>query len=89
LICATCPNCFTSSGFLNENALRVTCPVCLKTFDPTEPLPEPKKKGASDKLQGFDGLVGSDDDQEPPELSLDQDSDDKDPDFDEDFEAGV
>jgi len=88
MICATCPNCFTSSGFLNERALRVTCPACLRTFDPTEPLPEPRKASTSDKIGGLDALVG-DEDVEPPDLDIASDSDDKDPDFDEDFDAGT
>lgn len=85
---STCPHCFTSSGFLDETALRVTCPSCLRCFDPAEPVPEPKKAGASDKLGGLDALVG-DDDVEPPNLDLASGGDEKEVEPDEDFEAGV
>jgi hypothetical protein len=68
---------------------RLCCMYCLRTFDPYEPLPIPKKSDASDAAGGLDALVGEHDDQEPPDLALDVDGDDEKVEPDIDFEEGV
>lgn len=90
LLC--CPHCRRDAGYEAEGAIRVTCPYCLRTFDPGEPLPEVTAERRPSDAVGLDALVGSDDDGEPDDYAPEpgdgrERSGELDP--DEDFEAGV
>ena len=88
MIVATCTFCFTSSGYFEERD-RLTCPNCLKNFDPYAEPVEPKTTNAASEATELADLMGPSDDAEPPELALDTDSDEKEVEPDLDFEEGV
>jgi hypothetical protein len=86
---ATCPKCSQSFGFdLDDEQTRTTCPYCLRNFDPFKPLPIASECKPSDKAEGFNSLVDSDDEDEPEDFTLDQDADQESK-PDQDFEDGI
>lgn len=88
---ATCPKCFNSIAFeLPDGRTRVSCPNCLRTFDPFEPLAPAASEVASDKAGGLDALMNDDDDDEAPDFApQSEEAGDDEPERDEDFDQGL
>jgi hypothetical protein len=86
----TCPRCCYSFAADLGDRTRVSCPNCLRTFDPYEPLPpkpDPVREseaqhGRADDLLVDPGDAGA---HEPHDLDLTQDSDEPDDDGDSDL----
>ena len=92
---ATCPRCEFGFSFELGGRTRVSCPNCLRTFDPFAPLPKKRKRIAdADAAAGRsdDLVVLRPDDPEPPGDDFEptpapDDDDDVEP--NEDFEEGL
>ena len=93
---ATCPRCMTSFAFELGDRTRTSCPNCLRTFDPFEPLPEksqPVKDSEAIHGKADDLMVDLDEENaaEPPDFDLTKSDDDEDANdtLSEDFEQGL
>lgn len=93
---ATCPRCMFAFAFdLPDDRTRVSCPNCLRTFDPFEPIPEkpePVKESEATHGKADDLLPALHDEEsaEPHDYDLTKaDDDEADPETNEDFEQGL